>query len=114
MRDSAKKPDPKPAAVKFTVADAGGKTLEFTDLGKFPHRTVDFESIGDGRGFHGLRQFDGVPVWELLAGLATGQEPDKVVLVTATDGYQGLFSFGEIFLAPLGERAPISLQSVTC
>jgi hypothetical protein len=28
----------------------------------------------------------------------------------STDGYQGLFSFGEIFLAPLGERMIVSEQ----
>jgi precorrin-4 methylase len=35
---------------------------------------------------------------------------DKAVLVTSTDGYQGLFSFGEIFLSPLGERIIIAEQ----
>jgi hypothetical protein len=108
MRGSSRKPDPEPSAAKFTVTDVGGKTSEFTDLGRFSHRQVDFKNIGDGRGFHGLRQFDGAPLREILAGLDPGQEPDKFILVTSTDGYQGLFSFGEIFLAPLGERIIIS------
>ena len=109
-RGSAQKPEPEPSAAKFTVTEVGGQISEFTELSKFSHKQVDFKNIGDGRGFHGLRKFDGAPVRELLAGLPAGQEPDTVVLVTATDGYQGLFSFGEIFLAPLGERIIISEQ----
>jgi hypothetical protein len=110
MRGSAKKPVPEPSAAKFTVTDAAGASKEFSDLSKFASRKVDFKNIGDGRGFHGYRQFDGVAVRELLAGFAAGQDADTFILVSATDGYQGLFSYGEIFLAPLGERVIISQQ----
>jgi hypothetical protein len=109
-RGSAKKPVPEPSAAKFTVIDAAGTGQDFADLSGFSRKQVDFKNIGDGRGFHGFRQFDGVALREVLARFDAGQEPDKVVLVTATDGYQGLFSFGEIFLAALGDRIIISQQ----
>lgn len=109
-RGSAKKPDPKPPASKFTITDIAGKSAHFTDLSGYRKAKVEFKEVGDGRGFHGYRQFEGVPLRELLAKLEQGQETDKAVLVTSTDGYQGLFSFGEIFLSPLGERIIISEQ----
>jgi hypothetical protein len=109
-RDSGRKPVPEPSAAKFTLTDLSGKSAEFTDLSRFSRRQVDFKNIGDGRGFHGFRQFAGAPVRELLGGVAGGQEPDQALLVTATDGYQGLYSFGEIFLSPLGERIIIAEQ----
>jgi hypothetical protein len=109
-RGSAQKPVPEPSAAQFTLVDLSGKSTEFTGLSRFSHRKVEFKNIGDGRGFHGFRQFEGVPVREFLAGLAGGQGPDQALLISATDGYQGLFSFGEIFLSPLGERIIISEQ----
>ncbi len=109
-RGSAKKPDPEPTPAKFTVTDNSGKITEFTELPKYRQIKVDLKVVGDGKGFHGYKQFEGVSVRELLEGLNVGKEPDKTMLVTATDGYQGLFSFGEIFLSPLGERIIISEQ----
>jgi hypothetical protein len=107
-RGSANKPDPIPSTTNFTITDIGGKSTQFTNLSKSRQIKVDFTDVGDGRGFHGHRQFVGAPVRELLAGLDAGLDSDKVVLVTSTDNYQGLFSFGEIFLSPLGERIIIS------
>jgi hypothetical protein len=112
-RGSGKKPDPVPLAGKFAVVDSAGKTTDVADLAGYPSRTVDFKNVGDGRGYHGVRRLSGVPLRELLARFGAGQEPDQVLLVTATDGYQGLYSYGEIFLSPLGERIIVSEQPVT-
>jgi hypothetical protein len=109
-RGTGKKPDPEPAPTKFTVSDGSGKITELADLPKYRQMKVNLKVVGDGKGFHGYKQFEGVSVRELLEGLNIGNEPDKAMLVTATDGYQGLFSLGEIFLSPLGERIIISEQ----
>lgn len=109
-RGSAKKPDPQPSSANFTITDSSGKNTLLTDLSPYRHTSVDFKDVGDGRGYHGHSRFEGVPLRELLAKLEAGQETDKAVLVTSTDGYQGLFSFGEIFLSPLGERIIIAEQ----
>jgi hypothetical protein len=110
MRGTGKKPVPEPSAARFAVIDAAGASREFSNLSGFTRRQVELKNIGDGRGFHGFRQFEGVAVRELLAGCAGGAVAEQAVLVSATDGYQGLFSCGEIFLAPLGERIIVSEQ----
>jgi hypothetical protein len=110
QRGSGQKPVPEPSAATFTLIDATGKSTQFSELSGLPRKQVDFKNVGDGRGFHGFRKFEGVPVRDLLAGVDSGLDADKAVLVSATDGYQGLFSFGEIFLSPLGERIIVSQQ----
>jgi hypothetical protein len=112
-RGSGKKPNPVPLAGKVALVDGAGKSTDFTGLGGYPSKTVDFKNVGYGRGYHGVRRLSGVPVRELLTLLGAGQEPDQVLLVTGTDGYQGLYSYGEIFLSPLGDRIILSEQPVT-
>ena len=111
-RGSAKKPDPPPTTAKFTITASSGKKSVFTDLAGYRHTKVDFTDVGDGRGYHGHMQFEGAPLRELLSDPEEKREMDKAVLVTSTDGYQGLFSFGEIFLSPLGERIIIAEQKI--
>lgn len=107
-RGSAKKPDPRPSPATFTVTDSFGKSRVYSALPEHNLIPVDFKEVGDGRGFHGHMRFEGVPVRDLLARVDGGMEIDKAILVTSTDGYQALYSFGELFLSPLGERIIIS------
>jgi precorrin-4 methylase len=107
-KGSAKKPDPKPTTTKFSIIDTKGRSTEFTDLAGYRTIKLDFKEVGDGRGYHGVKHFEGVPVRDILAKVDAGQEIDKAIHITSTDGYQALFSFGEIYLSPLGERIIIS------
>lgn len=107
-RGSAKGPDPKPSSEKFSITDPKGITTEYTELSGYRTIKVAMKEVGDGRGFHGLKKFEGVPVRDILSKANAGEEIDKAMLITSTDGYQVLYSFGEIFLSPLGERIVIS------
>jgi precorrin-4 methylase len=107
-REAPKKAGAKPSTARFIVTDIAGKSTEFTDLSAYPRRGVDFKNVGDGRGFHGTGSFEGATLRELLRKLDGGHEMDRAILVTSTDGYRAAFSFGEIFLDPLGERIIIS------
>jgi precorrin-4 methylase len=107
-RGVAKKEVGKPSTARFTITDIAGQNIEFTELSTYPRRVVDFKNVGDGRGFHGTGSFEGVPLRELLRKIDGGQEMDRAILVTSTDGYRAAFSFGEIFLSPMGERFIIS------
>jgi precorrin-4 methylase/DMSO/TMAO reductase YedYZ molybdopterin-dependent catalytic subunit len=106
-REAAKK-DVKPSTARFSITDIAGRNTEFTEISAYPRKTVDFKNVGDGRGYHGSASFEGVPLRELLGKIDGGREMDRAILVTSTDGYRAAFSFGEIFLAPLGERIIIS------
>lgn len=96
---------------KFTVSDGKGKKLEVTDLSAYPRTESTVKEVGDGRGFHGLQHFGGVSLRELLKKVDAKMDTDSAVLVSSVDGYQSLFSFGEIYLAPDGQRIMIADSS---
>jgi DMSO/TMAO reductase YedYZ molybdopterin-dependent catalytic subunit len=88
----------------FTVGGLVKKTLEVSDLSRYSRMQIPAVTIGDGRGFHGVRPFGGVPFIELLK--EAGMEPDvnTVVIVSAPDGYRSLLSCGELFLSLSGKN----------
>ena len=88
----------------FSIVDPKGKSLEITDLNGYPHIDAFTKDVGDGRGYHGLKQFSGVCLRDILKKASVGSEPDTVFLVSSPDGYQATLSYGEVFLAPGGER----------
>jgi DMSO/TMAO reductase YedYZ molybdopterin-dependent catalytic subunit len=93
---------------KFTITGATKKSMEFSDLASYPHVQILAKQIGEGKGYHGLRNFRGVPLLELLD--KAGIEPDlnTVLLVSAPDGYRSLISYGELFLNPEGRNIIIA------
>jgi hypothetical protein len=88
----------------FTIVDTNGKSLTIKDLSGYQHIEITAKEVGDGRGYHGLKQFAGVSFRDLLKKAGLGSEIDTVFLVSSPDGYQATFSYGEVFLAPGGER----------
>jgi precorrin-4 methylase len=95
----------------FVVSDGKGKSMEVTDLSVYPHLEATVKEVGDGRGFHGLKHFGGVSLRELLKKVDAKPDTDSAVLVSSVDGYRSLFSFGEIYLSPEGERIMIADSS---
>lgn len=89
---------------KFTVSGEKGKALEITGLESYPRAEATVKEVGDGRGYHGIKQFAGVSLRELLKKVDVQPDADGAVLVSSVDGYRSLFSFGEIYLSPEGER----------
>lgn len=88
----------------FTITGKVKKRLDIEDLSDCPHVEVAVKELGDGRGYHGLRIFGGVPLKDLLD--KAGIEPDMntVFLVSAPDGYRSLISYGELILNPSGRK----------
>jgi precorrin-4 methylase len=103
-----RKQDQKLFSSKFTVSDGKAKSLELTDLSSYPRVETTMKEVGDGRGFHGLLQFGGVSLRELLKKVDAKPDVDNAVLVSSVDGYRSLFSFGEIYLSPEGDRIMIA------
>jgi precorrin-4 methylase/DMSO/TMAO reductase YedYZ molybdopterin-dependent catalytic subunit len=95
---------------RFTITGSVKQILEFADLSSYPHLEIAAKQIGDGKGYHGLRNFRGVSLLELLD--KAGIEPDlnTVLLVSAPDGYRSLISYGELFLNPEGRNIIIAYR----
>ncbi|MCX5832744.1 MAG: hypothetical protein NT140_12825 [Deltaproteobacteria bacterium] len=105
---SEKKEMKKLFSPQFTVSNGKGKKVEINDLSSYHRTEVLAKVVGDGRGYHGLKRYGGVSLREILGKADVGQEQDVAILVSAPDGYRALFSYGEIFLAPLGERIMVA------
>jgi hypothetical protein len=103
-KDKPKKKMETLSSPNFTIVDPKGKSLEIADLNSYPHIETLAKEVGDGRGYHGLKQFTGVSLRHLLKKAGFGSETNTVFVVYSPDGYQATFSYGEVFLAPSGER----------
>jgi hypothetical protein len=91
-----------------SVTGAVKETLNIADISSYPQLNILAKQIGDGKGYHGLTHFGGVPLLEIIQ--KAGIEPDlnAVFLISAPDGYRSLISYGELLLAPYGRNIIIS------
>ena len=94
-------------APKLTLV-VNGKTTEITDLSGYKRIDVLAKEVGDGRGYHGLKNLSGASLREILSKASAGMDTDSVILASAPDGYRSLFSYGEVILAPQGERIVVA------
>jgi hypothetical protein len=101
---SPKKEMKKLFSPNFAVSHGRGSALEITDLSAYRRTEVVQKEVGDGRGYHGVKKFSGVPLKDILSKAGATQGIDVVILASAPDGYRALFSYGELFLRPEGER----------
>jgi DMSO/TMAO reductase YedYZ molybdopterin-dependent catalytic subunit len=92
----------------FTLTGVVKQRMTITELSLYPHKEILVKQMGDGKGYHGLRKFSGVPLADLLN--KTGIEPDlnSVLLVSAADGYRSLLSYGELLLSSYGQNILIA------
>jgi len=93
---------------EFTITGAVRKTVTFKDLSPYPRGVMKIKHLGEGKGYHGIDKVEGVYFKTILdkAGIAPGL--NNVFMISAPDGYRSLFSYGEIFLNPSGERIIIA------
>jgi precorrin-4 methylase/DMSO/TMAO reductase YedYZ molybdopterin-dependent catalytic subunit len=92
----------------FTITGNIKKSSTFSALPQYPRKSLTVKHIGGGKGYHGINKFEGVSFKAILE--AAGLKPDlnQIFLISAPDGYRSLFSYGEIFLNPSGERVIIA------
>ncbi|MBN2321460.1 MAG: hypothetical protein JXR49_20445 [Acidobacteria bacterium] len=100
--------DPAPAmqAVKseeffspsFVVTGDVNTDLTVKDLSGFPRKDMRVIHMGEGRGYHGIDDYSGVLFEKILEKARPEPGLSKAFLISASDGYRALFSYGEIFL----------------
>lgn len=93
---------------EFVIAGAVKRELKITDISSYQCLEILAKQTGDGKGYHGLKHFGGVPLIDIVR--SAGIEPDlnTVLLVSAPDGYRSLISYGELLLAPYGRNIIIA------
>jgi precorrin-4 methylase len=93
------------ASSGLEIRDGSTARAPIADTARYSRSSVMAKEVGSGRGYHGVKTYEGIPLREVI-GKAAGEvgEIDKVALITGSDGYQSLFSFGEIFLSTLRDR----------
>ena len=95
-------------STEFTIVGALEKAIAIKDLGIYPRREITVMHLGEGKGYHGIDKFAGVPFRAILDTAGVAPDLSKAFLVSAPDGYRSLFSYGEIFLNPAGDRMTLA------
>ncbi len=93
---------------KFTITAATKMSKEFSDLASYSHIQVLAKQMGEGRGYHGLKDFTGVPLLELIKEADLDPDLNTVFLISAPDGYRSSVSYGELTLNPDGRNIVIA------
>jgi len=87
----------------FTVSGDVETTLDLKGLSGFPRKDVRAVNVGEGRGYHGIDDYSGVPFKDILNRAGISPKLASIFLVSAPDGYRSTFSYGEIFLIRVEE-----------
>ena len=95
-------------APDLSVVEGAKPPRTVTDLSAYPRLEVMGKVTGDGKGYHGLLRFEGVPLVDLLTRAGVTQDLGSAVVISAPDGYRSLISMGELVLNPLNRRIIIA------
>ncbi|HPD61285.1 MAG TPA: SAM-dependent methyltransferase, partial [Thermodesulfobacteriota bacterium] len=93
---------------QFTVITGKDRSLEIKNISSYPRTTLFTKPVGEGKGFHGLKEFKGVSLNYLLGKAGIVPDLNSVIFASAPDGYRSLLSYGELFLSHSGEETMIA------
>ncbi len=92
----------------FLITKNNKKLMMINSLASFKHYEYNVKVVGEGRGYHGVNNYKGVSLKNLIKKIKTKTSLNTVFLISAPDGYRSLVSYGEIFLNPFGKRTIIA------
>ena len=92
----------------LTITGAVKKPLILRSLSSYRHIGLKAKMIGEGKGYHGIIDFTGVPLKSLFEDAGLNYNLKTVFMVSAPDGYRALFSYGELFLNYKGDSVIIA------
>ncbi|MFA4919087.1 MAG: SAM-dependent methyltransferase [Thermodesulfovibrionales bacterium] len=93
---------------EFTLNGAVKDKMNITDISSYPRLEVLAKTTGDGKGYHGLNTYNGVPLIEIIRKAGINPDINSVILISSPDGYRSLISYGELFFAPYGRNIIIA------
>ena len=100
--------DQKLYASEFIIKGDVKTVTTIKKLPGYPRKALVVKHLGEGRGYHGFHNFEGISFKSILEYAGVGVDLNQVYLISAPDGYRSLFSCGELFLDPSGERVIIA------
>lgn len=86
------------SSTSFKITGLVEKEMTVTDVSKYQDKEMEVIFVGEGKGFHGIRDYSGASLYVLLDEAGIDYDLTTVFLVSAPDGYRSLFSYGEVFL----------------
>ncbi len=93
---------------QFTVVVNKKEVLKISDLSNFAHKTYKIKVVGEGKGYHGVKTFSGVPLVDILKKAGMKEGLNAAILISAPDGYRSFISAGELFLTTSGQKIIIA------
>ncbi len=93
---------------EFSITGEVKKKCTIKKLSSYPRKALIVKHVGEGKGYHGIHKFEGVSLKAILEKEGIASDLRTVFLISAPDGYRSLFSYGELFLDPSGERVIIA------
>jgi precorrin-4 methylase/DMSO/TMAO reductase YedYZ molybdopterin-dependent catalytic subunit len=93
---------------QFTITGKVKKTLTISDLSPYLHREFYAKQMGEGKGYHGMKQCGGVSLLDLVEEAGIDPDLNTVFLISAPDGYRSLVSYGELSLSSHGRSIIIA------
>ncbi len=100
----ARENKPKELHAKEIVLNQGKKQTVISAIDKYQRVTTDAIKAGDGTGYHGVRQYSGVSLMEVLSDHGVTFNSREVILLSAPDGYRVLLSSAELMTAASGKQ----------
>jgi hypothetical protein len=91
-------------SAEFEISGPGVNPTEIRDLSSFPRKQTTITQMGEGKGYHGTKEFGGATFKAVVEHFSSGLDVNGVFLVSAPDGYRSILSYGEVFLSRDGER----------
>jgi precorrin-4 methylase len=93
---------------EFTLNGAVKDKMKIKDISSYPRLEVLAKTTGDGKGYHGLNTYNGVPLIEIIRKAGINPDINSAILISSPDGYRSLISYGELFFAPYGRNIIIA------
>jgi len=93
---------------EFVLSGAVKKQMNVTDITSYPRLEVIAKTTGDGKGYHGVNTYNGVPLIEIIRKAGINPDINSVILISSPDGYRSLISYGELYFAPYGRNIIIA------
>lgn len=92
----------------ISVTGKDGGVTAMRGIEKLARISQAAKQAGDGKGFHGLKEYGGVSLADALAACDAKIDIHSALILSAPDGYRSLISGGELLLSPAGRRIMIA------
>jgi precorrin-4 methylase len=95
-------------AEAFSISGEPGVKKVIESLKPYRHTVIQVKHAGEGRGYHGIEEYEGVPLIDILAENRIKPSLDSLLVFSAPDGYRSVLSYGELSMTRFGQEIIIA------